>query len=447
MASLLVVVFALGLTTPSTCGSRGYLAAHAEGLPQDFTGLIFLDFLNVNASVYYADPGAIVHIYVEFSVTWTDYGSFWVEARYNGSAIDRKSYILIGSGTATDTIDFAWNTSGLEPGSYLITAAASTHSSYEDGYVRIVSTHTVPDDYAAIQAAVNAANEGDIVFVRNGTYDEYLNVTKRLVIFGESMYNTTVIGFEICADHVAVSGFTMNAGSYVGVTLDNARHCNISHNVVIADFYAIALVNSSDNYLVENRIPYSINGWGIFLMIDCNDNNIHRNSISQQEVGIYLLDSHNNTLDGNTLSDNYLAVYVDGSLNRIYHNNLVNNRAGVVDFGGNSWDNGCEGNYWSDYRERYPSASFDLWGIGDTPYRIDEANQDNCPLMNLYWNPGDTDHDLDVDIFDIVKVCHFYAVPYWSDDCCHVDVAEPYGVIDIFDVVMIAISYGEEYNP
>ena len=41
-------------------------------------------------------------------------------------------------------------------------------------------------DYASIQAAINAAASGDIVFIPNGTYFESLNISKNLVLRGES---------------------------------------------------------------------------------------------------------------------------------------------------------------------------------------------------------------------------------------------------------------------
>jgi len=50
----------------------------------------------------------------------------------------------------------------------------------------------------------------------------------------------------------------------------------------------------------------------------------------------------------------------------------------------NVWDDGYPsgGNYWSDYEERYPNATeIDGTGIWDTPYVIDENNEDNYPIV------------------------------------------------------------------
>jgi nitrous oxidase accessory protein NosD len=68
--------------------------------------------------------------------------------------------------------------------------------------------------------------------------------------------------------------------------------------------------------------------------------------------------------------------------NTFYRNNFVNNSKSVgynwlLEGTGNFSDNGEEGNYWSDYT----GADADHDGIGDTPYVIDEKNQDNYPLM------------------------------------------------------------------
>jgi len=49
--------------------------------------------------------------------------------------------------------------------------------------------------------------------------------------------------------------------------------------------------------------------------------------------------------------------------NLIYHNNFINNIHNGGFLGQVSWDNGCEGNYWSNYNGTDTSTPPD--GIGD----------------------------------------------------------------------------------
>ena len=68
--------------------------------------------------------------------------------------------------------------------------------------------------------------------------------------------------------------------------------------------------------------------------------------------------------------------------NRVYQNNFINNDFEVF-VGGSSATNVFDnsdaiGNYWSNY----DGTDSDGDGIGDTPYIIDENNQDNYPLVN-----------------------------------------------------------------
>jgi len=53
-----------------------------------------------------------------------------------------------------------------------------------------------------------------------------------------------------------------------------------------------------------------------------------------------------------------------------------------------------------------------------------------------------------VDIYDVVIISGAYgSTPSdsnWNPSC---DLVEPYGVIDIKDVVLLCDSYGEEYTP
>jgi parallel beta-helix repeat protein len=80
------------------------------------------------------------------------------------------------------------------------------------------------------------------------------------------------------------------------------------------------------------------------------------------------------------------------SNNSIFHNNFVGNQQHVsTDNSYNQWDDGYPsgGNYWSDYKEKYPEASeTDNSGIWNIPYIIDSNNVDHYPLINKYGASG-----------------------------------------------------------
>jgi len=82
------------------------------------------------------------------------------------------------------------------------------------------------------------------------------------------------------------------------------------------------------------------------------------------------------------MTDNNRSMYFEQSSNNsIYSNNFVNNNLQIFADSDsvNVWNIGVvgKGNYWSNYNGTDNNGD----GIGDTPYIIDEINQDNYPLM------------------------------------------------------------------
>ncbi|MEM3729049.1 MAG: NosD domain-containing protein [Candidatus Bathyarchaeia archaeon] len=229
--------------------------------------------------------------------------------------------------------------------------------------------------YLTIQSAIDAPEtlDGHAILVKAGTYYENIEVNKSLTLIGESTY-TIIDGNQvgevvsISANNVTITGFTIRNSSDwgSGIWLGWVSYCNITKNNIANNRIGIKIFLSNNNCIMENTITN--NGEGIYLTSASDNNFIHGNYIASNEYGIYLDMS---------------------SSNIIYHNNFINNtqQADMSPGEANNWDNGYPsgGNYWSDYEERYPNAE-ELYGSGlwDTPYIIDEYNQDRYPLMYPY---------------------------------------------------------------
>jgi len=161
---------------------------------------------------------------------------------------------------------------------------------------------------------------------------------------------------------------TFNFGD--GIDLFYSEHNNIKDNMVVKnDNFGIHLVQSDNNII--------------------NRNIISNNSNNYPGSGIDLYNSRSNRITQNTISENGSPAFPSSggirtlysSNNTIFHNNFNSNvRQVYTTDSTNAWDNGFEGNYWSDYNGK--DANQD--GIGDTPHIIDESNQDNYPLMGIF---------------------------------------------------------------
>jgi parallel beta-helix repeat protein len=229
----------------------------------------------------------------------------------------------------------------------------------------------------------------------------------------------------------------------IGLTMSNNN--TVIGNIVESGMdCGIQLSSSHGNIISENILQQ--NSVGIILR-ESNANTLCENKLQSNSDGVSLSRSSNNTIEKNTIesSARYGIVLWDSSNNNLlFHNNLVSNtvQVRVHDSFNNIWDNGCEGNYWSDYN----GTDADSDGIGDTPYVIDANDRDHYPLMNPYWIPADVNHDLIVNIFDVVKITGAYgatpASPNWNP---HADIAEPFERVDIFDVVLCTSHYGKKY--
>jgi parallel beta-helix repeat protein len=314
------------------------------------------------------------------------------------------------------------------------------------------STITVPDNYPTIQEAISHANEGDTIFVRNGTYYENVVVDKNgLMLVGESRDTTLIDGnttgycVRIESDSVVFRDFTVRNGHFVGIRV----HENVSDVLI------------KDNIVLDSD-------WGIYLGL-CSNVTVEDNLVKRCSDGLFLESSSYNLLVRNTIVENHNgitlkpALYIpefppppSSNFNAIYHNNFIDNDFQAFDYGlGNTWDDGYPsgGNYWSDHNppDLY-SGPFQNQtgsdGIGDLPYIIDENNRDGYPLIYPYGyvpNP-DINNDGIIDILDLVTIALAYGsvpgLPIWKP---YADIVQD-EIIDIFDLVTVTIHYGETYS-
>jgi parallel beta-helix repeat protein len=182
---------------------------------------------------------------------------------------------------------------------------------------------------------------------------------------------------------VTIKNVTIN-GFITGIYLEYSSNNIIAGNSITTSQdvpgYGIGLSSSSSNSILENNMKNN-KGGGITLY-DSSYNSISRNNITENGFGIDLEpQSVNNTFSRNHITNNVRGIFIDSSSNTFYHNNFINNSIQVSSLSfANFWDNGLEGNYWSDYNGTDSNQD----GIGDTLYIIDANNTDHYPLTGTF---------------------------------------------------------------
>ena len=302
--------------------------------------------------------------------------------------------------------------------------------------------------YLSVQEAIRNASPGATIRVSAGLYTEQLlTIDKALVFEGENKYTTIINAttnttIQVNADNVSISDFTLQysggcacfGDSVVNVT--GSGNINVTNNVIVSDDFGIrvedarnltiaynsitrtgntfiVVLNSSEVLLLENNVMaadgmeldncaesvfsgntiFNIWGAGIFAY-QSNQNTFSGNEIiSNASAAISISNCYNNTFLGNNISSNgqYGLFFWQSNNNSFFHNNFLGNSGQVSNYKNSSafWDNGLEGNYWSDYT----GADTGNDGIGDTAYdpinrsidtTNDTTNRDNHPLMGLF---------------------------------------------------------------
>jgi len=335
--------------------------------------------------------------------------------------------------------------------------------------------------YEAIQDAIDANGtlDGHTIQVDAGIYSERVTVNKSLKLVGEDKSTTIIDGsgtgtvVVITANNVHISGFTLRSSgpnfNDKAINIDNSSSTILSGNVITNNTWGIWLGYAANNIASKNIIQNNTFG-GIYLgdstnnAISCNtitnntrygvwlersDNNtITRNTVTENEMGISLAnDSNNNTVKGNTITNNDEGIHLFSSFNDIcentitnnwhgifslhsegniiYRNNLIANligQASVSESYVNIWDNGFEGNYWSNYNGTDSNRD----GIGDATHEIDANNIDHHPLMGIFHS-FNTSLTYDVNVISNATI-------------------ESFQYFDVNDTIRMHVSYEEQFD-
>jgi len=233
-------------------------------------------------------------------------------------------------------------------------------------------------------------------------------VNGKPIIYWVGQSGKTVPSDAACVTLVNCTDITIQnldlTGNYYGVQLAYTKNSTITENTIQHNSLGINLLCSSYNIINGNTVTSNSGGIGLE-QTDLVTYVAPPSSIAPITTTV-TLPSMGNVITGNTIKSNTVGVdlnYNYGSSqvgsnavggNTFYHNNFVNNTSQVTppfqvtiqtqgsnfsqsSIAQNLWDNGSQGNYWSNYNGTDTNHD----GIGDTPYVVYTNNTDYYPLM------------------------------------------------------------------
>lgn len=219
-----------------------------------------------------------------------------------------------------------------------------------------------PGNYSTIQGAINAANDGDTVFVYDDSspYNENIIVTKSISLLGENKFTTVIHGdgyyyyqvISLTGRNIVISDFTIRNGA-IGM-LCEVNNSQISNLIIENTGCAVYLWKSNQNTVSDNRIV-SPSEYGIYIYDHSTQNVIVNNSLLGSSTnGINLLGRcDKNRIEKNSIEKKENGIILEWSFfNVIRNNNLINNTRQA--YFANSSLNLFLRNYWSDWTVKKP---------------------------------------------------------------------------------------------
>jgi len=215
------------------------------------------------------------------------------------------------------------------------------------------ATIVVPDDYSTIEAAIANANDGDAIFVREGTYEGSLNQTlvinKAITLYGEDESTTTInlspplvqkniftfyyMGYlsaiQINSDNVKITGLTINTPGggisatgneiqIVGITAATGISVDGSGTIISGNTLKGDLSLIGDNNTIAHNLFKADIIAPSFHFVGSNNVIINNMLTSENETSNIKLDIEgaNNVIANNLLD----AIHLIGDNNIIFKN-------------------------------------------------------------------------------------------------------------------------------
>jgi parallel beta-helix repeat protein len=247
----------------------------------------------------------------------------------------------------------------------------------------------------------------------------YLGYSRNNIISNNSCSSNSAGIYLGNSTNNSISNNTCSNNS-VGISLQDSNSNKLRGNILVENEIAIGgksvrdfthemdmsnTVNEKPVYYWKDvdggRVP---DGAGQVILVNCKNVIVENQDLNNASVGIAVAFSSYNTIKNNNCSNNkYYGIYLlDSNSNHIFLNNFINNTDNfrsyksantwnstekiTYTYNGNTYTNYL-GNYWDDYKEKYPDAE-EIGRIWDTPYSID-SEEDECddyPLMKPFEN-------------------------------------------------------------
>ena len=188
-----------------------------------------------------------------------------------------------------------------------------------------------PGNYTTIQSAIDAALEGDTIYVYPGTYNENIIIDKPLLTLrGAGRDITTIQGnnlnatIELRRQNFMIQGFTIkNDGSQTGIyTITSASVHSFTDNIFTMTSRGIHLFYSSENTITGNLFYDNTNS-GAYLEIG-NNNTISDNEFyNNTDNGIFLTGCGAVFIENNTFRNNGNGIHGYNDNGNIIRNNVI----------------------------------------------------------------------------------------------------------------------------